>query len=97
MLRVGDIEAKHITLWRDTAPKEICVVVVAKKNARLRVWNIWRDAINGQDVTQAWLRNSGMRIEPSGRPSETVLRCSDGVGPVDFDDLVVGLKAFPAL
>ncbi len=89
ILCANNVEAKHLTLWQDTAPKEVCVLITKRKKARLMIWNIWRETIGGRDVTQAWLRNSGMRIEPSGDGNETILRCSDGIGPVNFDDLIV--------
>ncbi|WP_420469891.1 hypothetical protein [Brevundimonas sp. FT23042] len=93
MLRVNGEEAKHITLWQDTAPRKVRVVIAKKGKAKLSIWNIWREAIGGHDVTQAWLGNFGMRIEQSDDENETILRCSDGVGSVDFDNLVVSVKA----
>ncbi|KRA67188.1 hypothetical protein ASD89_02960 [Caulobacter sp. Root656] len=93
ILCANDVEARHLTLWLDTAPKEVCLLITKKKKkARLMIWNIWRDTIDGRDITQAWLGNSGMRIELSGEGNETILRCSDGVGPVNFDDLIVGAR-----
>jgi hypothetical protein len=97
VLRANGVEAKHLTLWQDTAPPVVDVVVAKRGKAKLRIWNIWRGAVGGHDVTQAWLGNSGMRIEASSEPNETILRCSDGVGSVNFDDLIVGVKAIPVL
>ena len=93
MLRVDGVEAKHFTLWQDTSPREVRIVIAKKGKAKLRIWNIWREAVGGYGVTQAWLRNSGMRIEPSGESDETILRCSDGVGAVNFDDFIVSVRA----
>lgn len=92
-MRANGVEAKHLTLWRDTAPRELLVSVAKKGNAKLRIWNIWREPAGSYEITQAWLGNAGMRIESSGEGNETILRCSDGVGPVDFDDLIVSVKA----
>lgn len=97
ILSANNVEAKHLTLWQDTAPEEVCVLITKRKKARLMIWNIWRDTIGGQDVTQAWLRNSGMRIERSVDGGETILRCSDGIGPVNFDDLIVGARTKTAV
>lgn len=92
-LRVNGEEAKHITLWQDTAPREVRVVIAKTSKTKLSIWNIWRGAVGGHDVTQAWLGNFGMRIEQSNDENETILRCSDGAGSVDFDNLVVSVKA----
>lgn len=94
VLRTNGVEAKHLTLWQDTAPKELRIVVAKKGKAKLRIWNIWREPVGGHDVTQAWLGNAGMRIELSGEADETILRCSDGVGSVNFDNLIVSVKAW---
>jgi hypothetical protein len=77
--------AADIVLWQDTAPDEVLVRITWKpKGARsLRVWNAWR--ANG--VTQAWFGNTGMRVT-AGEGGVFQLRCSDGVGDPDFDDLV---------
>lgn len=95
-LCANGVEAKHLTLWQDTAPREVCVMIAKNGKARLKIWNIWRETKGHYDVTHAWLRNSGMRIEPSGEDGEMVLRCSDGIGPVSFDDLVVSVRAISA-
>jgi hypothetical protein len=52
------------------------------------VWNCWE--VNG--VMHAWLGNAGMRVErtPNGAIQ---LRCSDGDGVPDFEDLVVRITA----
>ncbi|MCM3657287.1 hypothetical protein M3147_08490 [Agromyces mediolanus] len=75
-----------LVLWTDTAPGN---VVVSLRNVRpdalLKVWNVWRRQVGGHAVTQAWLGNAGMRV--SGAENRLLLRCSDGEGPVAFDDL----------
>lgn len=88
-LIVNDVEAPEMLLWRDTAPSHVPVRVKREpgKKATLKVWNIWRGSMGGVDVTQAWLGNSGMRIEQSTDGKELLLRCSDGEGPIDFGDL----------
>lgn len=88
-LIVNDVEAPEMLLWRDIAPSHVPVRIKREpgKKVTLRLWNIWRGSIGGVDVTQAWLGNSGMRIERSADGKKLLLRCSDGEGPVDFGDL----------
>lgn len=59
----------------------------AKGVRSLRIWNAWRD----NDLTQAWLGNAGMRVIP-GEGGSLTLRCSDGEGEPDFDDLVAEVR-----
>ena len=89
VLEVNGVEAAEMLLWHDTAPGKVTVRVKreAGKKAALKLWNIWRGSMGGVDVTQAWLGNAGMRIDQSGGGRELLLCCSDGEGPVDFDDL----------
>lgn len=84
-LTVGDVEHDEIVLWTDTAPSYVDVKVDGLHGSVLRVWNVWRTA---SGIEHAWLNNAAMKIEhPSNE--EVLLRCSDGVGGSDFDDLVV--------
>lgn len=87
VLLVNDVEAPEIVIWADTAPERANVSFKPweGRKAKLKIWNVWRGKVGGVDVTQAWLGNAGMRIEQVG--SQISLRCSDGEGPVDFDDL----------
>lgn len=48
MLRANGVEAKHLTLWQDTAPREVRLVIAKKGDAKLRIWNIWREAVGGR-------------------------------------------------
>ena len=82
MLVVNDVEAPEVLLWRDTAPSRVPIRVKREpgKKVTLKFWNIWRGRMGGVDVTQAWLGNSGMRIERSADGKELLLRCSDGEG-----------------
>ena len=82
---IESADTDDIVLWQDTAPAEVDVRIRWKTRGvrSLRVWNAWR--VN--DLTQAWLGNSGMRVTASqGRVFE--FRCSDGEGDPNFDDLV---------
>ena len=80
-----------MVLWTDTAPKNVSVRLkrLGRRQVNLKIWNVWRDKIGGHDVTQAWIGNAGMRAERYG--NQLILRCSDGVGPVNFADLEVRL------
>jgi hypothetical protein len=84
-LEIESRTSGDVILWQDTAPAEIHVRVRWKPRGlrSLRIWNAWQ--VN--DVTQAWLGNAGMRVTPSAGGVYT-LRCSDGEGEPDFDDLV---------
>ena len=89
VLVFNDVEAREMLFWRDTAPSHVPVRVKREpgKKTTLKLWNIWRGNVSGVGVTQAWLGNSGMRIERSVEGKELLLRCSDGEGPIDFGDL----------
>jgi len=94
-IRGGEMEANGVfapdlVLWQDASPEVLDVQVRwhAKGARSLRVWNCWE--VNG--VAHAWLGNSGMRVERVS-PRSLILRCSDGRGEPDFDDLVVGISS----
>ena len=89
VLRIDDVESPHMLIWADTAPERVTVSFKPweGREAKLKIWNIWRGKVGGVDVTQAWLGNAGMRIEEAADGKELLLRCSDGEGPIDFGDL----------
>lgn len=76
--------ADDIVLWTETAPVEVRASITWKsRGARsLRMWNVWRMG----EVTQAWLGNAGMRVTTNN--GTLLLRCSDGEGEPDFEDLI---------
>lgn len=85
MLAVDGEEIRELVLWVETAPPRP-IVVVPQSRLRpqvLAVWNVCKRT-SGCD---AWIGNCGMLVEEAG-PNLT-LRCSDGVGPPNFEDLVV--------
>lgn len=86
-LEVDGVAAPEMLLWHDTVPGKVVVRVKSDrgKKVSLKIWNIWRGTVGGVGVTQAWLGNAGMRVYHDGE--ELLLRCSDGEGPIDFDDL----------
>jgi hypothetical protein len=93
MLMINNIEASDIALWHDTAPAKVSVRVKRKPRAKmtLKFWNIWRQGTGETSIIQAWQGDAGMRIDKVGGGKELLLRCSDGEGPVDFNDLKVRL------
>ena len=86
-LLVNGQSSKSGVLWMDTAPEVVEIVCQPPKaGATLSLWNTWeRDGI-----VHAWLGNAGMLVEQ--RDDAVVLKCSDGVGNPDFQDLVVELR-----
>lgn len=86
-LAVNDCESSNIVVWQDTAPQRVDVQVRAlRKGARLMLWNIWKESAG---VTQAWLGNSALQVDVDSSRGFLKLRCSDGVGEPDFEDLIV--------
>ena len=73
-----------VVLWADTSPPvvEIAIEPNGEHHATLKVWNAWRD----DGVMQAWFGDAGMIVEESS--AGLWLRCSDGVGEMDFSDVV---------
>ena len=91
-LRVESTTSKNLVLWTDTAPREVEMSVVkAKRGARLGVMNQWRDTKYGTSLMG--LNNAAMEVQPQPDGS-VLLRCSDGSGEADFNDLVVELTPF---
>jgi hypothetical protein len=87
-LLINGQQLPEAVLWADTAPA--CVTVVCQPkgaSAVLRVWNTWKDE---QGTQHAWIGNAGMLVEIAGEC--VILRCSDGMGDVDFDDLIVSIR-----
>jgi hypothetical protein len=82
---------KDAVLWTDTAPPAFRVGLAPKKQlGTVLAWNAWmRDG-----CMDAWIGNGGMLIEKTADGFR--LRCSDGVGEPDFDDLVVDLAIRPS-
>lgn len=83
MLVNGQI-LKDATLWSDTSPDLVRIDIV-KTPKVIKIWNTW--LYDGQ--TWAWTGNAGMLIQEQG--CRVLLRCSDGVGEVDFGNLVIEL------
>ena len=86
-IRVSDTVGKSIALWTDTAPRDVLLHVgKAKAGAKVTFFNQWRDEKYGS--TMYHLNNAAIQPEPQPDGS-VLLRCSDGWGDPDLDDLVV--------
>lgn len=87
VLKVNEVRSSAISLWVDSSPSLVEVVCVkAPRDGLLLVSNHWR---RPDGVDDEWTNNAGIIVEESD--DSVVLRCSDGIGPPKFDDLVVEL------
>ncbi|TCC36937.1 hypothetical protein [Kribbella sindirgiensis] len=96
-LRINGRLLSKAIVWIDSAPSPFAVEIVPQRRTakaanlegNVRIWNSWDD---GTGVTHAWIGNAGILIDP--QPDGIVrLHCSDGVGGVDFESLVLDIKA----
>ncbi len=90
----GEIEihgatAEIISLWADTSPTEVELIVSGDRVRRLEIWNAWD--LGG--LESAWLGNAGMVITHQER--HLALHCSDGIGAPNFTDLQVHVSVAP--
>ncbi|WP_337169514.1 hypothetical protein [Gemmatimonas aurantiaca] len=85
-IRVASTTAKRIGLWADTAPRTVTLEVVkARTDAHVIFFNQWRDEKYGSTMYR--VNNAAMELVP--QPDASILvRCSDGWGEPDFNDLV---------
>lgn len=88
----GEIELEgrsynEIILWGSTSPPIVKIKVISKGRSQLKIWNVWRT----DGLVNAWVGNAGMTVrEISNRYIK--FECSDGVGTVDFSDLVFEIR-----
>ncbi|MDA8235191.1 MAG: hypothetical protein M0Z31_10400 [Clostridia bacterium] len=77
--------------WTHTAPKIFSFKCYTKKTEGfLNIWNVWQN-IEYKDNVDAWIGNSGMFVEKL-EDGALIFHCSNGVGEVNFDDLVFKVK-----
>jgi hypothetical protein len=87
-LEVSGSAGGGIELWTNSAPKHVELKVVrAKSGATVDIVNQWIDEKYG---TSRQVNNAAIEIEKQADDT-LLLRCSDGVGETDFDDLVFQL------
>lgn len=78
---------RDLILWADSTPEECTFSVLGQQGAMLKIWNQWREpGVVGPCGSGG---NSGMLVEQTCNGLR--LSCSDGLGPLDFGDLVIEL------
>jgi len=92
-LRTNGRCARELVLRSSTSPSSVDIVVDTYDATVVYLWNTWTIDY----VEHAWLGNAGMVIEADFTSTNPIVRlsCSDGVGPVSFDDLVVSIEIAP--
>jgi hypothetical protein len=83
---VNDKTLSDVILWANTSPDLIEIHIKSKKDCELIIWNEWQI----DNLTQAWVGNAGIHIVNGEKV--TKLECSNGIGDVDFTDLVVEIE-----
>ncbi|WP_148134548.1 hypothetical protein [Candidatus Formimonas warabiya] len=77
--------------WTDTAPRTFSFKCFPKKTEGIMgIWNVWKN-IEYKENTDAWIGNAGLYVERID-DEKTILHCSNGIGDVNFDDLVLQIK-----
>ncbi len=84
-LEVNGLDAPSIVLWSHSSPDEVTLTVSGGATS-IDVWNCW--SMGGVDTS--WVGNAG--IVTKSTPTGMVLRCSDGIGEVDFADIEVEIS-----
>lgn len=91
---IAGTAAANVALWRDTAPDCVTVNVLNAKNAaQVVLFNQWRDEKHGS--TMYHLNNAAIEILKQADGS-LLLRCSDGWGAPNFEDLVLEVRVSEA-
>ncbi|MCY3968153.1 MAG: hypothetical protein OXE93_05770 [bacterium] len=85
-LELEGISAEIISLWCDTSPETVELLVQGPQVRRVEVWNAWD--LGGLET--AWLGNAGIILEATQK--HLTLHCSDGIGPPSFSDLTVEIS-----
>ena len=93
-LKVGEVVARHLVLWRDTAPDHVEVELPsARQPVPIVIYNVWRDEKYG--TTMYGVNAAAMRVTDDG-PGKWLLECSDGSGTdANFRDLVARVVLEP--
>jgi hypothetical protein len=86
-VRIAEQAGTKFQVWTDSAPESFAIHVWrAKPGAQLKFFNVWGDASHSPMMYR--LNNAAILVESQGT-AEAVLRCSDGMGELQLDDLVV--------
>ena len=93
-LKVMGTSARHLVLWRDTAPKHVEVELPsARQPLSVVIYNVWRGEKYG--TTMYGVNAAAMRVTEEG-PGKWLLECSDGWGTeANFSDLVARVVIEP--
>lgn len=94
--RLGDeLEGTGLLLWSDVTTAPVTVDCLPDEpEAAVDVWNVWGE----DDLVGCWTGQAGILVEERGGGADlpasgaTVLRCSNGLDAVNFDDLRIGLS-----
>ena len=84
-LRANGVVIYPVAIWTHTSPEQVALHVVGRKARSIDIWNSW--SFNGVD--SSWLGNAGMIVQSVDNVH--TLRCSDGLGEPNFDDLIVSV------
>src|SRR6056297_3368582 len=87
-LEVDGCRGAVVVLWASKCPPEVELTVHGAGASMLDAWNCW--SLGGVDTS--WIGNAGIvtrTVTVADARTAVDLRCSDGVGPADFDDLEV--------
>lgn len=77
--------------WTDTAPEKFIFKCFSSKDeGTINIWNVWEN-IEYKGNIDAWIGNSGLYYVDEGNDVFT-LHCSNGMGDICFDDLVIRLR-----
>lgn len=88
-VKIGSFRSRRFQLWSDSAPESVTIIVeTASPGATLSLFNIWGDETHEPMLYR--LNNAAIFAQELN--GHTVLSCSDGVGPPNFEDLVVVLE-----
>ena len=101
ILRLDSVEHRRVITWCRRFPlhnQTVEITRTAHRPLQLRAWNAWEESIlsshgNHATLTNSWQGNAGMLVEEE--PGMVRLRCSDGIGEVDFSNLEVVIRFDP--
>ncbi len=84
-MAINGIANETLTLWANTMPDTAIVTNPSDAVLTVDLWNCWYYG----NIAHAWTGNAGIAVQPG--EDRVTLECSDGIGPVEFTDFVVGL------
>lgn len=85
--------SRDLVLRSATLPSRADIIVEADDPTIVYLWNTWTI----EQTEHAWLGNAGLLVETdlTGINPVVRVRCSDGVGAPDFDDLRLDIEIAP--